>query len=143
MTTPNTIDKSVLRITALLTTLLLLGGLFSMLKWTVLLLCADAFIRGFASPTLSPIYRAARAHTRLFRRKENPMDAAPHRFAAKLNGTLFALAALLAFCNLPAAANGLTQLMVLVAGLEAFAGISLGAKLYTRIHPAPNESTDH
>lgn len=134
MSTPETFDKSVLRVSALLMVVLLLGGLFSMLNWTALLLCVDALIRGFASPALSPLYRAARAHTIVFRRPKTPVSAAPHRFAARLTGALLALVALLGFYGAASVANGLAQLMVLVAGVEAFAGISLGATLYRRMH---------
>lgn len=142
MNTPNPFDKNVLRVTALLTVVLLLGGLFSMLNWTLLLLCVDALVRGFISPAASPLYRAARAHTILFRRKPNPVDAEPYRFAAKVHGVIFALAAAFAFSGLPAVASGITQLMVLVAGLEAFAGISLGAKIHDRIHRPKDHTTD-
>jgi len=128
-----TLNKSVLRITAFLTVLLLLAGLFSRLPWMALLLCIDAFIRGFAAPTHSPLYRAARAQSNILRRGETPVDAAPHRFAARAAAIIYTLIATFGFTGLHAASNGLTQLMVLIAGLEAFAGISLGAKIYDRL----------
>lgn len=136
-----TLNKSVLRITAFLTVLLLLAGLFSMLRWVVLLLCIDAFIRGFAAPARSPLHRAARAQANILRRSETPVDAAPHRFAAKAAAIIYALIAALAFAGLNATADGLAQLMVLVAGLEAFAGISLGAKLYDRLRRDSGDDT--
>lgn len=125
-----TLNKSVLRTTAFLTVLLLLAGLFSRLPWVVLLLCIDAFLCGFATPSLSPLHRAARAQSNLLRRGETPVDAAPHRFAARAAAFIYTLIAVLGFTGLHAVSNILTQLMVLIAGLEAFAGISLGAKIY-------------
>ena len=142
MNTPNTIDKSILRATAALTVVLLLVGQFASLNLIVTLLCVDALARGFISPALSPLYRAARAHTLIFRRKKTPVDAAPHRFAAKINGAVYGIIAVLAFCGPDAVANGMSQLMVLVAGVEAFAGISLGAKLHTRLHARKKPTKD-
>lgn len=128
-----TLNKPILRVTAFLSILLLLAGLFSMLRWMALLLCVDALLRGFASPSLSPLYRAARAQTKLFRRSEQPVDAAPYRFAAKTAAAGYALIAILALAGLPGTARSLTQLTVLAAGVHAFVGISLGAKLYERL----------
>lgn len=131
-----TLNKSIVRITAFLSVLLLLGGLFSMLRWVALLLCADALIRGFAAPSLSPLHRAARAQARLFRRSGPPVDAAPHRFAARADAAVYAVIALLAWTGLYTAARSIAQLMVLAAGVHAFAGISLGVKLHERLYKA-------
>lgn len=128
-----TLNQSITRITAFLTVLLLLGGLFSMLKWIVLFLCADAFIRGFTNLPISPLHRAARAQAKMLRRGETPVDAAPHRFAAKVGFIAYALIALFIFTGLYTPAWGLTQLMVLAAGVEAFAGINIWGKIYERL----------
>jgi hypothetical protein len=130
------LNKSIVRTSAFLTVLLLLGGLFSMLEWIALILCFDAFVRGFTTLPISPLRRAARAQTKMLRRGKTPVEAAPQRFAAKVSFFIFALIALLAFAGLVAPARNLTRLMVLVAGLEAFAGISLGAKLCERLPKA-------
>ena len=130
---PAVLNKSILRMTSLLTVLVLLAGLFSQIRWLALLLCIDSLIRGFAPFAFSPLYRAARAHIVLFRIKPKQADAAPRRFAAKIDAVLFALITVLAFSGLRTAAYNLTQLMVLAAGLDVFAGISLGAKLHNRL----------
>ncbi|QHI68557.1 DUF4395 family protein [Tichowtungia aerotolerans] len=130
----NTLNKSVVRITAFLTVLLLLGGLFSMLKWVALILCFDALIRGFTNLPISPLHRAARAQSKILRRGATPVDAAPYRFAARIGFAVYALITLLAFTGLIAPARILTQLMVLAAGVEAFAGINIWGKVYTLLH---------
>lgn len=134
MYTPSsTENQSNLRMTSLLTVVMLLAALFSKIKWMTLLLCIDSLIRGFAPLSVSPLYRAARAHTRLFRIKPKQADAVPRRFAAKIDAALFAIITALAFSDLHTQAYNLTQLMVLSAGLDAFVGISLGEKLYQRL----------
>lgn len=129
----DSLNKPVLRMTAFLTMLLLLGGLFSMLEWVLLLLSFDTFVRGFTHLPISPLHRAARAQAAMLRRQVKPVDAAPHRFAAKLSFAAFALAALLSFAGFYTPVRGLAELMVLAFGVEAFSGISLGAKIYERL----------
>lgn len=132
-TSTETLNKSVVRVTAFLTVLLLLGGLFSMLQWIALFLCVDAFIRGFTNLPVSPLHRAARAQAKILRRGETPVDAISHRFAAKVGFAVYALIALFAFTGIYTPAWTLTQLMVLAAGLEAFAGINIWGKIYERL----------
>jgi len=129
----NTANKNILRMTSLLTVLILLAGLCSQIRWLALGLCIDALLRGFAPLSFSPLYRAARAHTMLFRIKPKPTEEAPRRFAAKMDAVLFSILTALAFSGLRSPAYILTQLLVLSAGADAFAGISLGANLYNRL----------
>ena len=126
-----TVDQSVVRMTAFFTVLLLLAGLFSNLKWIALFLCFDFFIRGFTRLPLSPLHRAARAQAKLLRREPKPVDAPPKKFAVRLGFIATAIIALLAFTGLTAAARIVTELLVLMAGLEAFLGICLGCHIYT------------
>lgn len=126
-----TIDQSVVRTTAFFTVLLLLAGLFSNLKWIALLLCFDFFIRGFTQWPISPLRRAAQAQTKILRRKANPIDAAPKRFAARLGFAASAVIAIFAFSGLQSAARIVAELLVLLAGLEAFLGFCLGCRIYT------------
>lgn len=126
-----TVNQSIVRTTAFFTVLLLLAGLFSNLKWIALLLCFDFFIRGFTDLPLSPLRRAARAQVKLLRRKPKPIDAAPKRFAARLGFVVSAVIAILAFSGFHQAAHIVTQLFVLLAGLEAFLGICLGCRIYS------------
>lgn len=133
-----TVDKSVTRMTAFFAVLLLLAGLFSNLKWIALLLCFDFFIRGFTTLPISPLRRAARAQTKLLRRKPNPIAAAPNRFAAKLGFLISAVIAILSFIGLPAAARIVAELLVLMTGMEAFLGICLACSIHSRLQsPRP------
>ncbi len=130
-----TVDQSVVRLTAFLTVLLLLAGLFSNLKWIALLLCYDFFIRGFTRLPISPLRRAACAQAKMLRRKSKPVDAAPKRFAAKLGFVAAALIAILSFSGLHAATRIVAEVLVLMAGMEAFLGICLGCHIYTLLQP--------
>ena len=135
-----TVDQNIVRTTAFFTVLLLLAGLFSNLKWIVLLLCFDFFIRGFTRLPISPLRRAARAQVKLLHRQPKPIDAAPKKFAARLGFVVSAVIALLAFSGFYQAAYILTQLLVLLAGLEAFLGICLGCRIYTLLLPLKNRT---
>ena len=126
-----TVDQSIVRTTAFFTVLLLLAGLFSNLKWIALLLCFDFFIRGFTRLPFSPLRRAARAQVKILRRTPRPIDAAPKKFAARLGFLVSAVIAILAFTGLYQAAYVVTQLFVLLAGMEAFLDICLGCRIYT------------
>ena len=132
-----TVNEKVARMTAFLTVLLLLAGLFSMLNWVALLLCVDFFIRGFTRLPISPLKRAARAQVKMLCRKPRMIDAAPGIFAAKIGFLVTAIIALLAFVGLATAARLLTELLVLAIGLEAFAGICVGCKIYDLLNRAP------
>ncbi len=130
---PETMDGKTARMTAFLTVVLLLTGLFSRLQWMTLLLCIDFFIRGFTRLPISPLHRAARAQVKILRIKPKPVPAGPNIFAARLGFGATALITLLSFAGLNTAAEGLAQLLVLVAGLEAFAGICLGCKIHAML----------
>jgi hypothetical protein len=126
-----TVDQSIVRMTAFFTVILLLAGLFSNLKWIALLLCYDFFVRGFTTLPISPLRRAARAQVKILRRKPKPVDAAPKKFAARLGFAASVIIAILAFTGLYSAAHIIAQILVLMAGLEAFVGICLGCHIYT------------
>lgn len=128
---PEPADERVVRMSASLTVMLLLTGLFSNLQWISLLLCFDFFIRGFTQLPISPLRRAARAQVRIFRLKPKPINAAPKIFAAKIGFILSAAITILSFSGVHTAARLVAELMVLAAGLEAFLGICLGCHLYS------------
>ncbi|MBC8206701.1 MAG: DUF4395 domain-containing protein [Kiritimatiellales bacterium] len=130
-----TVDQSVVRMTAFFTVLLLLAGLFSYLKWIALFLCFDFFIRGFTRLPLSPLHRAARAQAKLLRREPKPVDAPPKKFAVRLGFIATAIIALLAFTGLTAAARVVAEILVLMAGMEAFLGICVGCHIHTLLQP--------
>ncbi len=124
-----TVNEKVYRKASFLAVVLLLTGLFSMLRWIALLLCIDFFIRGFTARIDSPILRAARALNTIDRRQPKWIDAAPGIVAAKVECILCGLIAALAFSNLGNPARLLTELLVLLIGVEAFLGIRTGTHL--------------
>ena len=128
---PKTANERVVRLTAFLTVLLMLAGLFSQLKWIALLLCFDFFIRGFTDRPWSPIRRAARAQAKMLRLKPKMINAGPKIFAARIGFIVCVLITLLAFTSLQTSARVLTEILILMAGLEAFLGICVGCHIYS------------
>ncbi len=128
---PKTVNEKVVRLIATFTVLLLLGGLFSMLNWIALLLCFDFFIRGFTDLPISPLRRAARAQAKMFRLKPKMINAGPKIFAAKVGFIATAIITVLSFTGLTSAARILTEILILIAGLEAFLGICVGCHIYS------------
>ncbi len=130
---PKTANERVVRLTAFLTILLMLTGLFSRLQWIALLLCFDFFIRGFTDRPWSPLRRAAKALVRLLRLKPEMINAGPKIFAAKIGCVVTAMITLLAFTELQTAARILAGILILMAGLEAFFKICVGCHLYSAL----------
>ena len=128
---PQSANEKVVRLTAFLTILLTLAGLFSSLQWIALLLCFDFFIRGFTNKPWSPLRRAAKALARLFRLKPEPINAGPKIFAAKIGFVFCTVIATTAFAGLNQTARILSELLVLLAALEAFFKICVGCHIYS------------
>jgi len=128
---PKTANEKVVRLTAFLTVVLMLTGLFSNLSWIALLLCFDFFIRGFTDRPWSPLRRAAKALAKILRLKPKPINAGPKIFAARIGCMVCAIITLLAFTGLQTAARILAEILILMAGLEAFLGICVGCHLYS------------
>jgi hypothetical protein len=131
---PETVDEKTARMTAFLTVVLLLAGLFSTLQWIALLLSFDFLIRGFTRLPISPLRRAARAQAKILRMKPKAISAGPQIFAAKIGFIIAAAITLLSLAGLHTAARLTAELMVLAAGLEAFAGICLGGKIHSLLN---------
>ncbi len=128
---PKTVNEKVARLTAFLVVILLLAGLFSILEWIALFLCIDFFIRGFTDLPFSPVGRAARCLAKILRREPKLINAGPKIFAARIGCIFCGIIAILSFTGLYTAAGLLTEILVLLAGAEAFAGICVGCYLYT------------
>ncbi len=128
---PQTANERVVRMTALITVVILLTGLFSNLKWIALLLSFDFFIRGFTTLPISPLRRGARAQVKILRLKPKMINAGPKIYAAKIGFFMALIITILSFAGLRAPARIMAEIMVLAAGLEAFLGICLGCHLYS------------
>ena len=137
MKEPQSINEKVLRLASFLVVVLLLTGLFSMLNWIALIISIDFFLRGFMARTDTPILRAARALSLIYRPKPKLVDAEPKIFAAKTGFGICVVISMLSFAGLNTAARYLTELMVLIAGMHAFVGICIGCRLYTRLKTQP------
>ena len=128
---PKTANEQVVRLTAFLTILLVLAGLFSNLQWIALLLSFDFFIRGFTDRPWSPLRRAARAQAKMLRLKPKMINAGPKIFAARIGFIVCVIITLLAFADLQTPARILAELLVLMAGLEAFLKVCVGCHIYS------------
>ena len=108
--------------------------------WIILLIAADFALRGFGYARISPIARTSTALVSGFNINETMIDAGPKRFAARL-GLVFSLvisvllftgsATGLGACSTTAC--GLTAMLALFAGLEAFLGFCVGCRVYSLI----------
>ncbi len=130
---PRTADENIVRLTAGLTILLTLAGLFSSLHWIALLLCFDFFIRGFTDRPWSPMRRAAKALARLFRLPPERINAGPKIFAAKVGFVFCTIIAITAFAGQIQSARILAELLILLAALEAFLKFCVGCHIYSLI----------
>ncbi len=130
---PKTANERVVRLTAFLTILLMLTGLFSRLQWIALLLCFDFFIRGFTDRPFSPLRRAAKALATLLHLKPEMINAGPKIFAAKIGFFFTAIITLTAFMGLDLVSTILASILILLASLEAFFKICVGCHLYSAL----------
>lgn len=128
---PQTANEKVVRLTAFLVVLLMLTGLFANLKWFALLLSFDFFIRGFTNRPWSPLRRAARAQAKILRLKPKMINAGPKIFAARIGCVVCVVITLSAFTGLTGTARILAEILILLAGLEAFLGICVGCHIYS------------
>ncbi len=128
---PKTADETIVRLSAFLTIVLMLTGLFSMLHWIALFLSFDFFIRGFTDLSISPVRRGARALSKIFRLKPKPINAGPKIFAARIGFIVCVLITILSFAGLKTPARIIAEILVLVAAMEAFFGFCVGCHLYS------------
>jgi hypothetical protein len=128
---PKSANEKVVRLTAFLTVVLMLAALFSSLRWIALLLTIDFFIRGFTSLPFSPVRRGARALAKALRLEPKMINAGPKIFAARIGCVFCATIAAFSFTGFNSVARILAELMVLLAGLEAFMGICVGCHMYS------------
>jgi len=117
-------------------------ALFSLMitqsPWIILLLAADFALRGFGYAHISPIARASTALVSALSMTDTLIDAGPKRFAARLGLTfslvisaLFITGSVAGIGMCSAAACGMTAILALFSGLEAFLGYCVGCQLYS------------
>lgn len=128
---PTMVADRVVRGVAALVVLLAATGLATGRPVFLWLLALDFGIRAFAGPRFSPLSIAARSASRLAHGLPRMVPAAPKRFAARLGFAMFAAAAVLAtFTHLSAVAWAIALVVMILATLEAAAGICVGCILY-------------
>ncbi|HMQ31263.1 MAG TPA: DUF4395 family protein [Chloroflexaceae bacterium] len=94
---------------------------------------AAANLLGAAAPPLAQLYLRALRPTALVRPEIVPDFHAPHRFAQALSGGVTALAAALVWAGLAAPGWAFSWLIVVLAGLNVFAGFCAGCFTYYQL----------
>lgn len=125
----NTVDEHVVRLVALAVVGLAVASLHPALAWVSVLLAVDFFVRAWLNPTSSPLRWIARRVVSFARLQPKPIYAPPKRFAARI-GSVLTLAAAVAHLGFDAAAVALTLILVVAAGLEAFANLCIACWVY-------------
>jgi hypothetical protein len=128
------IDRRVARLTAFWVFLGL--GAFLVLRWRWILafLFLDFLLRGFLWGRVSPLAALSR---RVVASSSSPPQlqwAAPKVFAAKLGCFFTLVALLLSLSGADTAATVLAGCLLLLAGLEAFAGACVGCQIHSTLY---------
>ncbi len=119
------------RVLAALVVTILAGAWLTDGRWLLPLLAADFTLRVLWGPRYSPLGRLAAATAR--RWPEQPVAAAPKRFAQGIGAVLVTLAALLMLAGYPAWSWALSGLVGTFAALEASVGFCVGCWAYRQL----------
>lgn len=129
-------DNNVVRVVAAL--VFAIGAVIATVRGPVggvvlLALAADFAVRGFGSPAMSPVARAAMAIARGLHLPTVRVDAAPKRFAAKIGLAFSAISGTLFLAGAPTAGLIVLGILGFCAFLEAAFGVCIGCKVYALI----------
>ncbi|MBU0570592.1 MAG: DUF4395 domain-containing protein [Candidatus Omnitrophica bacterium] len=125
------VNKSVVRTNAFLTLGTVLIFLFTPMKWIILILTVDFFLRSFVKGKYSPIRTASIVINKVLEIKPEMVNAGPTVFAAKIGFVsclLMSFVYVFGFIVLGYIAGGI---IMICAALEAFFGYCVGCKLYS------------
>lgn len=125
----NTVDEHVVRLVALAVVGLAAASLLPALGWVSAILAADFFVRAWLDPMSSPLRRIAHRVASYTHLQPKPVYAPPKRFAARI-GSVITMTAAVAHVGFDAAAVVLTLILIVAAGLEAFANFCVGCWVY-------------
>lgn len=128
------INERVAQINAALALLFIIFFFLTPLRWIILLLGIDFFIRGFLNPSYS--FFSAISKTILSITKINPLmvNAGPKVFAAKIGFLFCCLIAVFDLLNYPFISLAIGLLFSLCAALEAIFKFCIACKIYPFIY---------
>jgi hypothetical protein len=125
------VNESVVRTIAVFVFAIGIIILFTGIKWLGLFLIADFAARAFTPGDYSILRIVAKATAKTFKLKVKLIDAAPKKFAA-LVGFIFAIVITASlFIGWNITATVFATVLIICAGLEAFAGYCVGCQFYT------------
>ncbi len=116
--------------------MLLLAAAFVLDSWPLAAGVAAANLLGAAAPPLAPfaqLYLRALRPAGLVRPELAPDFPEPHRFAQGLSGAVTALSAALVWAGIAVPGWALSWLLVVLAGLNVFAGFCAGCFTYYQL----------
>jgi hypothetical protein len=126
----NLINEKVVRIIAFLISIITTITLYNLSLIGAVLLIYDFSIRGFTDGKYSPVKQLALLINKHYIVGNQPIDAAPKQFAAKL-GVLFTfLIAFFILMHFTGVATFFGALLVICAALEAFFSVCIGCYIY-------------
>jgi len=127
------VNESVVRTVASLIFLTCLLVMITGIKWLALLLIADFAIRAFSPGELSIFKYIAKSVAEFLKFPVKPIDAAPKKFAALVGFIFSVIISISLFLSWNLSAEVFGTVLVICAGLEAFAGFCVGCQFYTWI----------
>lgn len=125
------INKNVSRLNALITAVAVLFFIFTPLKFVIILLAIDFFIKAYVEPSCSPVSTINRNILNALKIAPKFINAGPKIFAAKI-GFVFCLAiSILAFYNFFYAAHILSWTIIAFSAMEFLFGYCIGCHAYS------------
>jgi hypothetical protein len=94
-------------------------------------LIGDFLSRAFFGGRFSPYKWIVRQGIQVFRLVDRPVNAAPKVFAGRIGFLMSVLILAAQLAAWPLVAKGITGILALCAGLEAFLGFCVGCQMYT------------
>lgn len=125
------VDEHLVRVHALLVTLVAAGFVWSGSVWLLALLVYDFGARVLFSPKLSPLFHLSRSLVAMLPLEAKPVDAGPKKFAAKIGLGFVMIGSALVLSGALGISLWLMSLMALFAALEASCGFCVGCKIYS------------
>jgi hypothetical protein len=128
---PDPVNEKAARTVAAVVVALAVAALVSGAGWLLVVLALGFWARVLTGPTLSPVGRFGMWFARRYLGEPRHVPGPPKRFAQSIGAALTTTAAVAALgFDARGVADVLLVLLIVAAGLEAFAGLCLGCRLF-------------
>jgi hypothetical protein len=127
------VNESVVRTVAAFIFVISTVVLFTGIKWLAVFLIIDFAIRAFSNGDFSVLKQVSKKVASAFKFTAKPIDAAPKKFAALVGVVFSVVIAITLFLGWNVCAIAFNTVLIICAGLEAFAGYCVGCQFYSWI----------